>query len=67
MPADMPPALRKTFERLSELQQLGPDPSRLADRVQTMDVDPAELRQLRQFAERFVDLPPERVDLDRLR
>jgi hypothetical protein len=67
LPVELPARLRKTFERLSELQQLGPDPKRLAERVQGLDVDPAEIQELRDFARQFVDLPPERVDLGALR
>lgn len=57
----LPAALPKTIERMAELQRIAADPNALATRVQAMETDEAELAELRAFAERFVELPPDRV------
>lgn len=57
----LPTALPKTIERMAELQRVSGDPQALADRVQGMESDEAELAALKAFAERFVALPPDRV------
>lgn len=56
----LPKALPRTIERMAELQRLAADPSRLAERVQRMESDEAELAELKAFAEQFVTLPPDR-------
>lgn len=56
-----PKALPKTIERMAELQRISADPKELAARVQAMETDEAELAELKAFAERFVELPPDRV------
>jgi hypothetical protein len=58
----IPAALPKTMERMAELQRISADPSALAARVQAMETDEAELAELKAFAERFVALPPDRVE-----
>jgi hypothetical protein len=57
----LPTALPKTIERMAELQRISADPNALATRVQAMETDEAELAELKAFAERFVELPPDRV------
>lgn len=57
----LPTALPKTIERMAELQRLSADPNLLASRVQTMETDEADLAELKAFAERFVEIPPDRV------
>lgn len=58
----LPEALPKTIDQMSELQRLAHDPMRLAERVQGMESNTAELEALKTFAEKFVTLPPDRVD-----
>jgi hypothetical protein len=58
----LPAALPKTMERMAELQRISADPNALAARVQAMETDEAELAELKAFAERFVALPPDRVE-----
>lgn len=60
--AALPEALPKTIEQMSELQRLAHDPMRLAERVQGLESNAAELEALKTFAEKFVTLPPDRVD-----
>ena len=60
--AALPEALPKTLDQMSELQRLAHDPMRLAERVQGMESNAAELEALKTFAEKFVTLPPDRVD-----
>lgn len=57
----LPTALPKTIERMAELQRISADPNVLATRVQAMETDEADLAELKAFAERFVELPPDRV------
>lgn len=57
----LPEALPATIDQMSELQRLAHDPVRLAQHVQGLESNAAELAQLRAFAEKFVQLPPERV------
>jgi hypothetical protein len=58
----LPPSLPELLSRVSDVQQSASDPTELAKRVQTLDADPAELAQLREFADRFVKLPPPAAD-----
>lgn len=58
----LPTALPKTIERMAELQRISADPNVLATRVQAMETDEADLAELKAFAERFVELPPDRVE-----
>lgn len=58
----LPEALPKTIDQMSELQRLAHDPMRLAERVQGLESNAAELEALKTFAEKFVTLPPDRVD-----
>jgi hypothetical protein len=60
--APLPEALPATINEMSELQRLAGDPMRLAERVQGLESNAAELDQLKAFAERFVALPPDRVE-----
>ncbi len=58
----LPEALPKTIEQMRELQHFASNPDALADRVQTMESNDAELAELEAFAEKFVELPRNRVD-----
>ena len=58
----LPAALPETIRQMSELQRLAGDPMRLAEHVQGLESNAAELAELKAFAEKFVTLPPDRVD-----
>lgn len=60
--APLPEALPQTISQMSELQRLAADPQRLAEKVQTLESNSADLAELKAFAEMFVALPSERVD-----
>jgi hypothetical protein len=58
----LPPALPELLSRVSDVQQSAGDPTELAKRVQMLDADPAELAQLKAFADKFVRLPASAAD-----
>ncbi len=60
--APLPEALPATINEMAEMQRLARDPMRLAEHVQGLESNAAELEQLKAFAAKFVELPPDRVD-----
>jgi hypothetical protein len=47
---------------MSELQRVAADPKELAARLQATDLSESELAELKAFAEKFVVLPPDRME-----
>jgi hypothetical protein len=60
--AGLPAALPKAIEQMSELQNVAADPKELEARLRKADISESELAELRAFAEKFVILPPDRVE-----
>jgi hypothetical protein len=56
--AALPPGLPELLSRVSDVQQNAADPTELAKRVETLDMDSTQLAQLKAFADQFVKLPP---------
>ena len=60
--AGLPSALPKAIDQMSELQRVAADPKELEARLRKSDISESELAELKAFAEKFVILPPDRVE-----
>ena len=65
-PGQFSPAVQKALQDMANLQEATNNPQHLAERLQQLDPEQANLEQLRDFAEGFVDIPAGSIGVDRL-